>query len=74
MDTIINPAVIYILVILAIALCRREGVTVLEAMFFPLQRSMFMSEKKFLEVYTPGGISLLVLALIVAFIEVSFMN
>lgn len=71
MDTIFNPGAMFILIALAVALCRREGVSVLEAMFYPLQRSMFMSEKKFVEVYTHGGISLLVLALIVAFVDIA---
>ena len=71
LNSIFNPGAMLILIALAIALCRREGVSVLEATFYPLQRLMFVSEKKFVEVYTPGGISLLVLALIVAFVDIA---
>jgi uncharacterized membrane protein len=58
---------------LAVVLGRQTGVSILDAMFYPLQRTLLQTDKKYLEIFTPTGIVLLIVGFVFAFVEVTFL-
>ena len=70
-NIIINPVVSYLCFTVAFIFCRKKGVTIQEALFFPLRRAALDYGHPFAkDIFTTKGIFLLITGLLIALLDV----
>ena len=69
---LINPATAFICIALAMILCRKEQITIGEALMLPLRWAALNFKPKLKDVFTMPGILLLIAGSLIALLDVVF--
>jgi hypothetical protein len=68
---LINPAMAFICIALAMIFFRKEQITIGEALMLPLRRAALNFKPKFTDVFTMSGILLLLAGSLIALLDVA---